>query len=121
MDWTAKLVNVVSSIKVKSAIDPLFKYAIILLIAAVTLSPLVPEWASIVLFITGFIVLMYALFSYDFFRRTNPDYLRSEEFQIKKHSIEILGDKDNMLDAKAEDVVLIANPYYRNLIDEGGK
>lgn len=66
-------------------------------------------WIAIVFFSFGGIILFYALFSYDFFRRTNPDYLRSEEYHLKKQSMEQLGHKGHAIEIK--DIANVSNPY----------
>ena len=46
----------------------------------------------------------------------NPDYLRSENFHIRKQAIELLGDKDGLLPTNVENVINV--PYSSpNLIE----
>jgi hypothetical protein len=52
-------------------------------------------WVIILLFSLGSLFCIIGLIFYIYFAKKNPDYLRSESFQIKKQSIELLGDKEN--------------------------
>lgn len=50
-------------------------------------------------------------FAYLYFSFKNPDYLRSEDYHLRKQSIEMLGDKDNYLPLDLREIRGIANPY----------
>ena len=52
---------------------------------------------------------------YIYFSIKNPDYLRSEDYHLRKQSMEILGDKDNYLPIDAKEIRGIANPYQEQL------
>ena len=60
--------------------------------------------------VIGFIPVASFVLSYLYLLFTNPDYLRSEEYQLRAQSLKLLGDRDNMLGAKAIDVVSVTNP-----------
>ncbi|MCX6232779.1 MAG: hypothetical protein NTZ33_14670 [Bacteroidetes bacterium] len=115
LNWT-NIINQVSKIQIKSITDQLFKYALLFSVFAVITSIFKsPNWVIIILFsVTGLLILTGIIF-YIYFAINNPDYLRSESFQIKKQSIEMLGDKDNQLNSNAENITLIASPF--SLID----
>ncbi len=80
-----------------------------------------PVWATIILFIGGCLFEIVGLVVYAFFVKRNPDYLRSESFQISKQSIELLGDKSNKLNPNVKDIVAIANPYAKEISSESEK
>ena len=60
--------------------------------------------------IIGLIPVILFSISYLYFMFTNPNFLRSEDFQLKAESLKLLGDKDNPLQAEASDIVAINNP-----------
>ncbi|HEU0081041.1 MAG TPA: hypothetical protein VFQ72_03385 [Candidatus Paceibacterota bacterium] len=71
-------------------------------------------WLKIVFLAIGLIPVILSIVAYLYFMLTKPEYLRSEEFQIKKHFIDALGDKDHTLDKNAELLAGIANPLLLN-------
>jgi hypothetical protein len=111
MDW-ARLTVQVNKIKVKNVVDmPLF-YGLWVLILGVISSVFSKfEWVPIVLFIFAGALFLLAIFGYFYFTFKNPDYLRSEEYHLRKKSLEILGDKDNQLNPNIAEIKYIASPY----------
>ncbi len=69
---------------------------------------------KVVFIIFGALPLVGSIIAYGYFMFTNPDYLRSEEYHLKKQSLELLGDKDNILRASASDVVAVSTPKMEN-------
>jgi hypothetical protein len=67
-------------------------------------------WIQIVFTVIGLLPIAFFVFVYTYFMFNKPEYLRSETFQIKKHFIDTLGDKDHILDANAELLASVANP-----------
>src|SRR3989344_2543678 len=59
----------------------------------------------ITLFVVGFI----------FFMLTNPDKLRSEEYEIKKMDLELIEEKGGRIPISGTSIEAIANPNYRTL------
>lgn len=49
----------------------------------------------------------------------NPDYLRSESYQIRKQAIETLGDKDGLLPADVAQVINVPYSSPNVLVSEG--
>ena len=76
-------------------------------------------WVSVLLFSIGGLFIFIGLFFYCYFSFKNPDYLRSENFQIRKQSIELLGDSDNFNNPNIANIIQIASPspYTENLGD----
>jgi hypothetical protein len=111
LNWT-RIFDQVSRFQIKSITDSLFRYGIYILtlgtVSSVFKSPI---WVTIFLFSVGGVFEFIGLIFYCFFAVKNPDYLRSENFQIRKQSIDILGDKDNILNPNAKNITLIASPY----------
>jgi hypothetical protein len=115
--WT-RIFNQISKIQVKSITDPLFKYAIYTL-ALGLISSIFSKygWVTLMIFIISGILFVLAIVFYIYFAIRNPDYLRSENFQIRKQSIEMLGDKDNHLNPNTDKIVLIASPYSKKALN----
>jgi hypothetical protein len=118
MNWT-KVLDQVSKIQIKSITDSLFRYGLYLF-ALGTISAIfkTTDWVTILLFSVGGLFELIGLIFYFYFSIKNPDYLRSESFQIRKQSIEMLGDKENKLNPNMKNVVYIASPFGQNL--DGG-
>ena len=118
MDWS-KLTQQVSTIKVKNVVDmPLYYGLFTLLFALISSAVSKYEWVTVVFFSFAGLLFLIALFGYLYFSFKNPDYLRSEQYHLRKQSLEILGDKEKLLPVEAENIVLITNPDA-NLLEEG--
>jgi hypothetical protein len=111
LNWT-KILEQVSKIRIKSITDSLFRYGLYLFLLATISAVFKTEtWVTITLFSVAMLFELVGLGFYCYFAKKNPDYLRSESFQIKKQSIEILGDKDNQYNANVKDIVSISSPF----------
>lgn len=111
MDWT-KLTDQLSKIKVKNVVDmPLFYGLWVLAFTVISAIFCKYEWVTIVLFSFAALLFIIAGFGYFYFTFKNPDYLRTEEYQLRKQSIEILGDKEKLLPVDGQNIVDITNPY----------
>jgi hypothetical protein len=118
MDWS-KLTSQVSTIKVKNVVDMPMFYGLFILSFGLISSVFSKEsWVTIVLFSFAGLLFAIATFGYFYFSFKNPDYLRSEQYHLRKQSLEILGDKDKLLPIDAQNIVHITNPY-NNIVDEG--
>lgn len=62
---------------------------------------------------------MLIVVSYLYFMFNNPDYLRSESYQIRKQAIETLGDKDGLLPADVAQVINVPYSSPNVLVSEG--
>jgi hypothetical protein len=108
MEWK-NLFEQIQLIKVKSVIDPLLKVGLFILTSAAFTNVLRPDsWISIALFVLACIFLFAALFFYYYFAMTDPSLLRSEEHEIRKRALEMLGDNDKKFNPA--DIMLIAKP-----------
>jgi glucose uptake protein GlcU len=117
MDWT-KLTDQVGKIKVKNVVDmPLFYALWVLAFAVISAVCCLHEWITITLFCFAAVLLFLAAFGYFFFTFKNPDYLRSEEYHLRKQSLEILGDKENLLPVNPQNIVDVSNPYNSTIED----
>lgn len=105
-----RIQNSIGTIEVKGVPDKLWRVLLLLVIALVGGAYLqIKEWCLILIAIVLGLVLLLAFGVYIFFMLKNPDYLRSESFQIRKQAIEILGDKDGLLPTDVAQVINV--PY----------
>jgi hypothetical protein len=117
LNWSY-ILHQVSKFRVTSITDSLFKYGLyILMVGTISASETfkAPLWVTIILFLLGGIFLLIGLTFYIYFAKKNPDYLRSENFQLRKQSIEILGDKDNSLNPNIKEIIYISNPFSKEI------
>lgn len=110
-NWLNSITHAISRIIVKSVVDSLGKLMlfslVIFVIAAIFVKTI---WVLIVLAcMLGLLFFMYAI-SHFYCLFKNPDLLRSEEFNIKKQIVEVMGDKDNHQLIDTEHLASIANP-----------
>ncbi len=113
MESLLKILQQVSQVKIKSITDSLFRYGVWIILAG-TASAIskADTWVTIFLFSIGSLFLLVGLYYFRFFARKNPDYLRSETFQLKKQSLHMLGDKENLFDLEnANQIAKITSPY----------
>lgn len=105
-----RIQNSIGTIEVKGVPDKLWRVLLLLVIILVGGAYLqIKEWCLILIAIILGLVLILAFGVYLFFMLKNPDYLRSESFQIRKQAIEILGDKDGLLPTDVSQVINV--PY----------
>ena len=115
------ITNAISKIVVKSIVDSLGKLMLLgLLMFGVAAYFIETLWVLIVIAIVPCLLLLMFIGSYIYCLLKNPDLLRSEEYNIKKQVIEVLGDKDNYLPVGAEHLASIANPnpYVGGLLED---
>jgi hypothetical protein len=109
LEWT-KIFDSVTKVEVKSITDSLFRYSAMFAVLAVASAFASIPWVIITLFgFSGLLLLMGAFF-YCFHSVKNPDYLRSETFQLKKRTMEMLGDKDFQLSDRVQHILKITSP-----------
>lgn len=107
-----KIFEQVSKIQIKSITDPLLKYATIMIVLGCICASLKTDnWVLLTIFSLGVLLLVVAIVFYIYFSIKNPDYLRSETFQLQKQSIEMLGDKENSLNPNVREIKYIASPF----------
>lgn len=98
--------NSIGTIEIKGVPDKLWQVLLILVLAFIGGACFhIKEWCLILLAVFIGLVLLLVVVVYLFFMVKNPDYLRSESFQIRKQAIEILGDKDGLLPADVSQVI----------------
>lgn len=111
-DWYQTFTNAVNKITIKSVVDSPGRMLLLtlglFLLVAIFVSQL---WIQIFFAAVAGIILIMIIVSYFYCLFTNPDLLRSEDYNIRKQSIEVLGDKDNYLPIDSKHLASIANPY----------
>ncbi|TGL45975.1 hypothetical protein [Leptospira perdikensis] len=99
-------------IKNKSALNPILWLIGIVTLPSFGLTVIINTlWLQIFFVCIGGLPILIAIFSYIYFMFTSPDYLRSEEFHIKKYATEMIGAKGQEFSANADHLVSIANPF----------
>ncbi len=98
------------TLNIRNSIYPLLWLCFLISLPCFTLAFCSTQvWLQITFITVGILPVIFTGCCYTYFMCKNPDYLRSEEYQIKKQSLGILGDKDHTLSG-AEHIVNIANP-----------
>ena len=101
----------VQKITVKSAVNPSLWACAVISTPLFILANKDDNKLAIAFFIIATIPVISFFLSYVYLLFKNPDYLRSEDYQIKAESLKLLGSKDNPLQAGANDVVsVVTNP-----------
>ena len=101
--------SLAQQVAVKSAVNPSLWACVVVSVPLFWLASQTNGWLSIAYFIVALIPVGAFAFSYLYLLFKNPEYLRSEEYQLRMNSMRLLGDKDNPLHANAEDIVSIIN------------
>lgn len=113
-----RILDQLIQVRVKSVTDSLFKYgSIVLVITLIAAIFKVDSWVVVVFFVVAIILFMVALIIYVYFAFKAPDYLRSESYQLRKQSLELLGDNDRATNPNIRNVPSITNPYNKEVID----
>lgn len=116
-----RIQNSIGTIEVKGVPDKLWRVLLLLVVVLVGGAYLqIKEWCLILIAIVLGLVLLLAFGVYIFFMLKNPDYLRSESFQIRKQAIEILGDKDGLLPTDIAKVINVPSSNANMLTYQEG-
>ena len=107
-DLLGRLSDSISQVKIKSVVEAPFKAVLIIIFLAVLSAWIkAPSWVTIVIFSIGGLFALLLVGAYILFSIKNPDYLRSESFQLRMKALEVLGDKDGgLLPANPNDIIL---------------
>lgn len=103
------ITNLAKQIVVKSAVNPSLWACVVVGIPLFFLSSTTDGWRSVSFFIIASILVAVFILSYLYLLFTNPNYLRSENFQLSAMGMRMFGDKDNPFQATANDLVSMAN------------
>ena len=104
--------SLAQKVHVRSAVNPALWACAVISIPLFFFASRTSGWLSIAYFFVAFLLVGVFIFSYLYFLFKNPEYLRSEEYQLRMSSMRLLGDKDNPLHADARDIVsmMTSNP-----------
>lgn len=103
--------SVATKVTVKSAVNPSLWACAVISAPLFALASITDGKIAYAFFIIATLPVAAFLISYIYLLFKNPDYLRSEDYQLKAESLKLLGSKDNPLQADAGDVVsVITNP-----------
>lgn len=95
----------------RSAVNPTLWACAVVSLPLFILCTIVSGWLIVAFFVVAMIPVMLFLGSYVYMLRKNPKLLRSEDFHLRADAMGLFGDKDNLLNADASDVVaVITNP-----------
>lgn len=98
-------------ITVKSAVNPSLWACAVISVPLFILASTSGDKLVVAFFIVATIPVVSFFLSYLYLLFKNPDYLRSEDYQIRAESLKLLGSKDNPLQAGANDIVsVVTNP-----------
>lgn len=95
----SKLVEAGGNLKVKSALNPILWMCGIVsspIVTYIVFSPKLDAWKVIVLLIFASVPILATLFGFLYLLLNDPDKLQSEEYQIKKRSLEIIEQKGQL-------------------------
>ena len=101
--------SLVQQVTVKSAVNPSLWACAVISTPLFILASKVSGWLSAASFVVGLIPVVAFFISYMYLLFKNPEYLRSEDYQLRMNSMRLLGDKDNPLRAQAGDIVSVIN------------
>jgi len=112
----AKILETGGGLKVRGALNPVLWLYALTSSSMLSGAIFVPQYA--LLFITALlIVLAVALSSFIYLLFRNPDRLQSEEYQIRKRSMEIMQEKGDDKPRIIDSVDVTGNPEMSNLED----
>jgi len=101
--------SLAQQVAVKSAVNPSLWASVVISLPLFVLATRTSGWITVVIVIVALIPILIFAFSYLYLLFKNPEYLRSEEYQLRMNSMRLLGDKDNPLYANAGDLVSLVN------------
>lgn len=110
-DLLGRVSEGIQGIKVKSIIDtPIKAFLFLVVLSIVAAIFKIATWVLIVLFSFAGLLFLFILIEFVYFSMKNPDYLRSESFQLKMRTLEVMGDKDALLPADPTKIIYTSAP-----------
>lgn len=109
-----------AKITVKSAVNPLLWAIGLIALPLFVLSTITKNNSlAIGMFVVASLIVITFIYSYCRFLHINPDYLRSEEYQLKAQSLKLLGDKDHPAEVNVSAIVtVVTNPSLPTPIEQ---
>lgn len=113
-DFFKSLSSAIGRIKIKSVVDNLIRFILALIFFLVIAAIFkVTEWLLVFICVIVSFAFIVMIAMYVYFALTNPDYLRSEDYHLKKQSMEIIGDKDNLSPLIIKSWLILPIPLLR--------
>ncbi len=113
------IMNQVNRVRVRSITDAPFKWALLLsILGCVAAVAQVETLLVYVIFGMALLAFLVGLSFYCYYAVRKPDYLRSEDFQIRMQSLELLGD-DTRLVPNAKEIAAVASPNAQKELGSG--
>ena len=110
-----KAIDAGGRLRVKSALNPILWLCAIITIPCVSALAYIDPPAPIWLVILAFIPVICAAFGFIFLLVIDRDKLQSEDYQIRKQSLELIQQKGDALPISSASIQSIANPIYDSL------
>ena len=105
-----------AKLKLGSALDPCLWLSGIVTPTGLIATYLTTGWIQVFCLVLVFIPVVIFAMGFNYFVRNDPDKLRSEQYEIKKHAFELIQEKGSQISVPASTVEAIANyDYERNL------
>lgn len=104
------LSEIAGKIRVRSALNPVLWLCAIIVIPGIWIASQQEEGAPAWMVVLIFIPVSIAVFAYLFLLFFDRDKLQSEEYQIRKQSLELIQEKGNRFPVDAPSIEAIANP-----------
>jgi len=109
--FASRAINAASELHVKSALNPALWFCAVVSVPSLIAGALLPDhpWWLIVI---AFIPIFVTAFGFMFLLLFDRDRLQSENYQIRKQSLELIEQKGDFGPVYASTVEAIANPDY---------
>lgn len=95
---------------VKSAVNPSLWACVTVSIPFAVLATTTKGWLSFACFFVAVIPVGVFAYSYLYLIFKNPEYVRSEEYQLSMNKMRYMGDKDNPEVEDTEEIIPLENP-----------
>ena len=112
---TQRAVDAGGRLRVKSALNPILWLCGIITIPCISVMTYLGTPVQTWLIILAFIPVACAAFGFIFLLVFDRDKLQSEDYQIRKRSLELIQQKGDALPLSSTSIEAIANPVYRTL------
>lgn len=106
--------NAAGRLRVRSALNPILYACMIITVPGIYMAVYSPTGAPVWLVILIFIPICVFAYVTVYFARNSPENLRSEEFHIKKQTLEIIAQKGEPFTINPLSLELIPNPKYED-------
>ncbi len=114
--FTQRAVQSGGKIHIRNALHPILWLCGIITIPVFFMTlysaTVLPTWLIIMLIILAYIPVLVAIFAFLYLLLVNPDKLQSEDYQIRKQSLELIQEKGHRFPVKPVSIEVIPNPEH---------